>query len=239
MTLKFNRRAESVAPDYRQAKDVVAARSRIEHIDALLKQANARLDIHAPRIKDAEAALKRAELEAMAGRITDAQLAAAQQVHLDARMADAKDRLLIEDLEAERADLVERKLPAAEHKARVASHAAIRAKAVVLLREMQTSLQAVCQCEAELALLRKEAEAQFDSNIRQEHLRVEIEPNRYEMQPNKKFDPDCEPAAGIPSFVHVNFDRYARMQYSTTISSRNANTLAAIDEALARLDPAK
>lgn len=135
--MKFNRRSESVASDWRENPKVVKARARIEELDVLIQQAEGRLfGVHAPRVADAGEALRRAELETLAGRSTDAQLAVAQQRHLDARIAEAKDRLAIEDLSAERADLINDKLPAIEKKARAVVHAAMQAKAVALLKEL-------------------------------------------------------------------------------------------------------
>ncbi len=232
--MKFTRRPESVATDWRQDPAVVKARNRLAEIDALSTQATNRItDEHAPRIKDAEAALNRAELEVLAGRATDAHLAAKQAVHLDARMAEAKDRLAIEDLQAEKRALAETQLPAIEKKARAAVHAAIQAKAVVLLKELKAHLEAAVQCEGDLAALRQEAADQFDSNIRQQTLGTG--PNH---RPNPGYDPDCQPAAGVPNLVNVQFDWQTRMQYATTIESRNATTLRGIDEALAHLGAA-
>lgn len=231
MAIKFVRRQASVPSNWNDDPKVVKARERLAQLDAdIPKAADLVKGELARRVDEAEASLHRVELETLAGRAGDAELASAQQRALDAKVAHAKQAIAAEDLLAEQAELRE-KLPRLEKQARAAAHAAIQAKAVVLLKELRGHLAAAVQCEGDLALLREEAATQFDSNIRCEYL--DTGPDR---RRNPNHDPDCLPAAGVPSFAYAQFDRVARMGYVTTIESRNAGTVRDIDEALARLE---
>lgn len=231
-TLKFNRRQASVASDWRKDPKVVAARERLAELERLIPRAADRIrnDL-APRVEEAERQLSRVELEVLAGRASDADLAAAQAKALESKVAHAQAVIAAEDMQAEMAELRDKHLPALEKKARAVAHAAIQAKTIVLLKELREHLAAAVQCEGDLALLREEAASQFDSNISCEFLGTGPERRR-----NPNYDPSCQHAAGVPSFAYAQFDQVARMGYVTTIESRNAGTVRGIDEVLARLE---
>jgi hypothetical protein len=94
----FNR-TEAPALDWREDKALRKVQDRITEVERLLAEAKERLRaVHAPRLVDTKAAVERMELEVLAGEATDAALAVKQQEHLDARVADARDRIQIEKL---------------------------------------------------------------------------------------------------------------------------------------------
>lgn len=232
MALKFNRRAASQTTDWRKDPKVVAARDRLAELDRLLPKASDAIKHELfLRMEEADKQLHRVELEVLAGRSSDSELAAAQAKALDAKVKHAKAVIEAEDLQAEQQELREKKLPVLEKQARAAAHKAIQAKAIVILKELREHLAAAVQCEGDLALLREDAASQFDSNIRSEVLGTGPDRRR-----NPNYDADCLPAAGVPSFAYTQFDRVARMGFVTTIESRNAGTVRDIDEALKRLE---
>lgn len=163
--LKITRRPNTAVPSWRADPKVVATQARITELEDFLARAASRLAEHDRVVADAAKEVERAEVAVLAGRGTDKQLAVVQQRHLELRRARAVEIVAVEDAKAELAKLQSDTLPTVVKAARRANHKALRKQAVALLREMQASLAAMAQAEADYSALVSEADQAFPVGI--------------------------------------------------------------------------
>lgn len=157
----FNRATDAKPTDWREDAKFVKASTRLAAVERLMAEARERVrQEHAARLRGLAAEVERAELEVLAGRGSEATLAAKQQAHLDARMLEAKDKLAIEDLTEEQATL-EGKVPALRRAAKRVALKSIRAKYRAVLLRLQGLLTDAVQADAELFALLADGRAQF------------------------------------------------------------------------------
>lgn len=170
MALNFRRRQDVASiPDWHQDKAVLDTRARIAELaDAIAASKSALEYQHSPAIQGAEERLHRKELEVLAGRANDSDLAVAQKQHLEARMLAAKEQIALEDAIAEKAKLGAA-LPAIERKAKLISHAAIQSKGVSLLKELRDGSAKVQEAEANYNALLGTAADQFPAGQGDHH----------------------------------------------------------------------
>lgn len=156
----FNRKPEPVAVDWREEPKLVKAQARLAEVKNLLAPTEAKVRGHDATVASADEAVTRSELEVLAGRGSEATLAAKQAALIDARRQRAHDMLQLEDLRDEQAKL-EAALPSLERTAKLASAKAVRADYLRKAAVLRDALQAVIDADKEVAELTHRAGEYF------------------------------------------------------------------------------
>lgn len=157
----FTKKNDLTPLDYRQDKKLLAAQKRLEEVKADLRQRRDRLGPQESAIAAIQVELDRAEMEILAGRGSENTLAAVQARHTAARVARAKEKLAIEDLEAEERTLAADTIPTARRTAKQASLKSIRRAYRAILTRLHASLDAALDADSDLAALVADASDQF------------------------------------------------------------------------------
>lgn len=221
----FTKKADLTPLDYRQEKKYRAAMQRLEAVQAEARERRDRLGPMESAIAAIRAELDRAEMEVLAGRGSENTLAAVQARHTAARVARAKEKLALEDLEAEERTLATETIPTARQAAKRAALASIRRAYRAILGRLRAGLDAALDADADLAQLITDTSAQFGPL------------NPYNDTPDQD---GVAPCAGLQAVAYTYISlATGAVTGQMTVEGRVADLLKRVDEVTAALDAAE